>query len=118
MHQLRGRVGRNGKNGLTLLVYDGDDDQAIDKLNYLATHTDGFDISQYDLKSRGAGDWAGTDQSGHDGLSVINFDKDRKIFECAMEDAKEILDNANSNEGFNLYKKKIIHDENLEKILV
>lgn len=118
LHQLRGRVGRNGKNGLTLLVYDGDDDQAIDKLNYLATHTDGFDISQYDLKSRGAGDWAGTDQSGHDGLSVINFDKNRKIFECAMEDAKEILDNANSNEGFNLYKKKIIHDENLEKILV
>lgn len=118
LHQLRGRVGRNGKNGLTLLVYDGDDDQAIDKLNYLATHTDGFDISQYDLKSRGAGDWAGTDQSGHYGLSVINFDKDRKIFECAMEDAKEILDNANSNEGFNLYKKKIIHDENLEKILV
>lgn len=118
LHQLRGRVGRNGKNGLTLLVYDGDDDQAIDKLNYLATHTDGFDISQYDLKSRGAGDWAGTDQSGHDGLSVINFDKDRKIFECAMEDAKEILDNANSNEGFNLYEKKIIHDENLEKILV
>lgn len=118
LHQLRGRVGRNGKNGLTLLVYDGDDDQAIDKLNYLATHTDGFDISQYDLKSRGAGDWAGTNQSGHDGLSVINFDKDRKIFECAMEDAKEILDNANSNEGFNLYKKKIIHDENLEKILV
>lgn len=118
LHQLRGRVGRNGKNGLTLLVYDGDDDQAIDKLNYLATHTDGFDISQYDLKSRGAGDWAGTDQSGHDGLSVINFDKDRKIFECAMEDAREILDNANSNEGFNLYKKKIIHDENLEKILV
>ena len=118
LHQLRGRVGRNGKNGLTLLVYDGDDDQAIDKLNYLATHTDGFDISQYDLKSRGAGDWAGTDQSGHDGLSVINFDKDRKIFECAMGDAKEILDNANSNEGFNLYKKKIIHDENLEKILV
>lgn len=118
LHQLRGRVGRNGKNGLTLLVYDGDDVQAIDKLNYLATHTDGFDISQYDLKSRGAGDWAGTDQSGHDGLSVINFDKDRKIFECAMEDAKEILDNANSNEGFNLYKKKIIHDENLEKILV
>lgn len=118
LHQLRGRIGRNGKNGLTLLVYDGDDDQAIDKLNYLATHTDGFDISQYDLKSRGAGDWAGTDQSGHDGLSVINFDKDRKIFECAMEDAKEILDNANSNEGFNLYKKKIIHDENLEKILV
>lgn len=118
LHQLRGRVGRNGKNGLTLLVYDGDDDQVIDKLNYLATHTDGFDISQYDLKSRGAGDWAGTDQSGHDGLSVINFDKDRKIFECAMEDAKEILDNANSNEEFNLYKKKIIHDENLEKILV
>lgn len=118
LHQLRGRVGRNGKNGLTLLVYDGDDGQAIDKLNYLATHTDGFDISQYDLKSRGAGDWAGTDQSGHDGLSVINFDKDRKIFECAMEDAKEILDNANSNEGFNLYKKKIVHDENLEKILV
>ncbi|MBS5889087.1 MAG: DEAD/DEAH box helicase [Clostridium sp.] len=118
LHQLRGRVGRNGKNGLTLLVYDGDDDQAIDKLNYLATHTDGFDISQYDLESRGAGDWAGTDQSGHDGLSVINFDKDRKIFECAMEDAKEILDNANSNEGFSLYKKKIIHDENLEKILV
>lgn len=118
LHQLRGRVGRNGKNGLTLLVYDGDDGQAIDKLNYLATHTDGFDISQYDLKSRGAGDWAGTDQSGHDGLSVINFDKDRKIFECAMEDAREILDNANSNEGFNLYKKKIIHDENLEKILV
>lgn len=116
LHQLRGRIGRDGSNALTLLVYDGDDKQAIEKLEFLATHNDGYEISQYDLKMRGSGNLAGTDQSGIK-TSVLSFSDDKIIMECALKDAQTILDNSSTNEGFDQYKKKIINDERLDKIL-
>lgn len=116
LHQLRGRIGRDGSNALALLIYDGDDKQAIDKLEFLASHDDGYEISQYDLKVRGSGNLAGTDQSGVR-TSVLNLGDDKVIMECAMSDAKEILDNISGDVEFKEYKKKILSDDCLDKIL-
>lgn len=91
LHQLRGRIGRSGEGAMALLVYDGDDKEAIDKLDYLSTHDNGEDIAMFDLLHRGSGDLLSERQSGASILQVANFVSDHKIFECAKEDAAFIL---------------------------
>lgn len=117
LHQLRGRIGRNGQGSLALLVYDGDDEQAYKKLQFLATHNDGYEISQYDLDVRGAGTWAGTSQAGRDELSTLNIAQDKEIFKAAIDDAKEILDKSNSNLEFKEFRNRVLSNKKLEVIL-
>ena len=117
LHQLRGRIGRDGQGALALLIYDGKDEQAIKKLQFLASHTDGYEISQYDLDMRGAGTWAGTSQAGKDELSTLNLAKDKEIFKAAMGDAKEILDKSNSNLEFKEFRNNVLSNKKLEAIL-
>lgn len=91
LHQLRGRVGRSGDFSLALLVYDGDDVEAKEKLEFLSKSSDGLAISQFDMKQRGTGSYGGTSQAGRSELMVCNFVDDLKMFECAKEDARNIL---------------------------
>ena len=98
IHQLRGRIGRSGEGALALLVYDGDDEEAVNKLDFLATHDNGEDISIYDLEHRGAGTLGKEKQSGESELQVANFVKDKEIFKCAREDALAILDSSSSDD--------------------
>jgi ATP-dependent DNA helicase RecG len=91
LHQLRGRIGRNGEGAMALLVYDGEDEEALDKLNYLASHPKGEDIALYDLSHRGSGDLLGERQAGQSNLQVADFVTDYKVFECAKKDGEEIL---------------------------
>jgi RecG-like helicase len=57
LHQLRGRVAREGGEGWCELVLTGDiTERARARLTFLARHTDGFALSEYDLEDRGAGD--------------------------------------------------------------
>ena len=93
LHQLRGRIGRSGDFALALLVYDGNDKDASDKLKFLAENNDGLKISQYDLKMRGAGSYSGDRQSGKSELTVCNFVEDLNVFMTAKSDAIEILNN-------------------------
>lgn len=99
LHQLRGRIGRSGEGAMALLVYDGDDPDALDKLSYLSTHNKGEDVALYDLSNRGSGDMGGDKQSGQSELQVANFVKDLNIFTCAKEDAQEILENQTDAEN-------------------
>ena len=98
LHQLRGRIGRSGDFALCLLVYDGSDPEAKDKLNFLAATNDGLKISQFDLKQRGSGSYSGADQSGKSELTVCNFVDDFAIFEAAKKDAEEILNHPDSDD--------------------
>lgn len=99
LHQLRGRIGRNGQKALALLVYDKDDKEALDKLNFLANTSDGEKIAVYDLQHRGGGDLLSYRQTGASILQVANFVLDKTIFEYAKKDAEEILANLNVPEN-------------------
>jgi len=100
LHQLRGRIGRNGNEALALLVYDGDDEDAKDKLSFLTGHPNGTDVARYDLEQRGAGSLGRENQSGDSQLQVANFVKDINIFKCAKKDAQEILDNLKDKDNY------------------
>ena len=104
LHQLRGRIGRSGDFALCLLVYDGKDKESQEKLEFLANTNDGFAISQYDLKMRGAGSYSGERQSGKSELLVCNFVTDFTIFRCAKEDAIGILNDPNEEENASYLK--------------
>lgn len=60
LHQIRGRVARNGGNGLFIMMASKATDQmsekAIDRLNILVKHNKGSDISSEDMRQRGFGD--------------------------------------------------------------
>lgn len=111
LHQLRGRIGRNGAFALAVLVYDGDDPKAKAKLDFLAKTNDGFAISQFDYQSRGSGSLEGTNQSGMSDLMIADFVNDQNIFECAMKDANEILDNLKTNSEYRQYAESILGND-------
>lgn len=93
LHQLRGRIGRDGSEGTCLLTLDDDDVEAKEKLDILTKSEDGFEIAEADLKLRGPGELAGIKQSGLPSFEFLNIIDDYKIFVVAREDAKYILSN-------------------------
>ncbi len=66
LHQLRGRIGRNGSNAYCFLYTTKSGDDII-RLTTLTEETDGLRIAERDLELRGAGEWLGEDQSGNSG---------------------------------------------------
>lgn len=114
LHQLRGRIGRSGQYALALLIYDGSDQEAKDKLDFLAKTNNGLSISEYDLLHRGPGDYWGERQSGSKSfLKITNFVLDQKIFAYAKSDAIEILNNLSDKDNKNFYDSIILDNETL-----
>ncbi len=70
LHQLRGRIGRGGHKSYCILLTDGKNDVALEKLRVIEQSADGFEIAEADLRLRGPGELMGTRQSG---MSFIRF---------------------------------------------
>jgi len=117
IHQLRGRVGRNGEKGYCYLVSDTADECAIERLQFICSTDDGFEISRYDMQKRGVGDIIGTKQSGISDLKIANIIDDYHILEVARKDCKMIFSNLNKlefNNYLNYIRSKL--DKNIEVI--
>ena len=89
LHQLRGRVSRDGQSGYCLLVSENEDP----RLSVLVDSNDGFHIAEEDMKMRRPGDMIGVRQSGFPSFATLNIVDDFRMFECARDDAKKIVDN-------------------------
>ena len=63
--------------------------------------TDGFYISEQDLKIRGAGEMFGLRQSGELGLLLADIYEDMDILKCARLEAKNLI-NSKEKEDINL----------------
>ena len=78
LYQLRGRVGRSGRNAYAFLLYKRDKmikEVAEKRLSAIREFTElgsGYKISMTDLEIRGAGNILGKDQSGH--LGDVGYD--------------------------------------------
>jgi len=94
LHQLRGRIGRDGSPAKCFLLYDGDEEDELDKLGVLERSEDGFKIAEEDLRRRGPGQLAGTRQSGLPDFQFVNIVDDFKMFEFARDDASFVLAHA------------------------
>jgi ATP-dependent DNA helicase RecG len=93
LHQLRGRVGRGADQSYCILMtgYKLGADSRL-RMETMERTTDGFEISEVDLKLRGPGDIEGTQQSGVLDLKIANLARDGQIVLAAREAAEAVLD--------------------------
>ncbi len=91
LHQLRGRVGRGAAQSYCILVTEKMNDAARERIRTLVESTDGFYISEMDLKLRGPGEFFGTKQSGLPSLRVANILRDADILEVARREAVDFI---------------------------
>jgi len=81
IHQLRGRVGRGGRESFCiLLVKDKLSTLASRRIDIIRNHQDGFLIAQKDLELRGAGEVLGTRQSGEASFKIADLMRDTRWF--------------------------------------
>ena len=88
IHQLRGRVGRNSLQSYCFLLSDKVNNE---RLQILEKVSDGFLLSEEDLKLRGPGDFFGNKQSGMPTFIYGDIVKDYNILSAAMDDADLII---------------------------
>lgn len=91
LHQIRGRIGRDGSVSKCLLLYKNEEEEDVEKLHILEETLDGFKIAEEDLARRGPGDMNGLKQAGMPNFAYANIISDFKMFEVARDDATYIL---------------------------
>ncbi|WP_028950068.1 ATP-dependent DNA helicase RecG [Sulfurihydrogenibium subterraneum] len=104
IHQLRGRIGRGQYEGYCFLMAPDELSQpqqdsskeksrlkALERLKILVKTSNGFEIAEKDLELRGAGDIAGTRQSGESAFMLADLKRDEELLEIATKEAQEII---------------------------
>ncbi|MCY3594276.1 MAG: ATP-dependent DNA helicase RecG [Bacteroidetes bacterium] len=91
LHQLRGRVGRSNHQSYCILMAEWRQSmESKERLEVIERTTDGFEISEADLKLRGAGDLFGTRQSGMPELRIAEIPGDATILEQARQVVRDL----------------------------
>ncbi len=93
LHQLRGRIGRGASSRRPLCVFIGEPttDDALARMDAIASTNDGFKIAELDLQIRGMGDFFGTRQSGMPPLRTARIPEDLDLLGLARRDAQQII---------------------------
>jgi ATP-dependent DNA helicase RecG len=94
LHQLRGRIGRGASSRRPLCVFISEPttDDALARMDAIASTNDGFKIAELDLHIRGMGDFFGTRQSGMPPLRVAQIPDDIDLLKLARRDAADIIE--------------------------
>jgi len=97
LHQLRGRVGRGDKDSTCILMFKSNlSENAKKRINILKESTDGFYISEEDMKIRGFGDILGFKQSGIKNFKLADPIHNSDLFLLAEKEIRRIeRDNSN-----------------------
>ena len=95
LHQLRGRVGRGQHASYCILIADPQEHLSADakeRLDAMAQTTDGFEISEVDLKIRGPGQIFGTRQAGFPEFRFADLARDVDVVALARQEAQLLLE--------------------------
>ena len=93
LHQFRGRVGRSEKKSYCFILAGSYSANIFKRLKALTTAKTGFELAEYDLEFRGAGELTGKKQWG---ISDIGMEalRNLKMVEAARLEARAIIESA------------------------
>ena len=91
LHQLRGRVGRGKHKSWCILVSDARNPESKERLKVMCETSDGFKISEQDLRLRGPGDFFGSRQHGLPEMHIADLGGDMRVLQTAQTAAHELL---------------------------
>jgi len=111
LHQLRGRVGRSDIKSYCFLLSKSNSPIAVERLKIIKDNADGFKISEYDYKLRGAGDFMGDRQSGKFMRDLGNLNYSTESIFLAKKISDEVFES-----GFALDKIKEVAIKKYEKL--
>jgi len=93
LHQLRGRIGRQGQDAVCWVLADPTTEEARERLSAFRDLTDGFKIAEADLRIRGPGDLLGTAQHGFvSKFKAADLVRDLPLLERARAEAKRLAE--------------------------
>ena len=90
LHQLRGRVMRSSHTPECFIFAETKSEQSLERLKALTSALNGFDLAEYDLKQRGAGQLGGNRQWGISDLGMEAI-QNIKMVEAARISAQTIV---------------------------
>ena len=95
LHQLRGRVGRSNLQSYCFLITQSKKEEALNRLRILEKTSDGFEVSEADLRLRGPGELLGLKQHGLPEFKITSLlrEKDIKLLEIARKQAQLTIEN-------------------------
>ena len=91
LHQLRGRVGRGSEQSYCILVSDSKGEASKERLEVMKQTSDGFKIADYDLKTRGPGDFFGKRQHGLPNLVIADMLENMDTLSECQACAKQMI---------------------------
>src|SRR3989344_3081198 len=106
LHQLRGRVLRGTHQPYCFVFSESKSEKTIERLKALKTAKNGFDLAEFDLAQRGAGELSGSKQWGISDLGMEAI-KNLKMVEAARLEAQKLVENGEFIE----FKSQKIHFE-------
>ena len=92
LHQLRGRIGRGQHKSWCVLVSDTKNEDSRARLKIMVKTSDGFAISEEDLRLRGPGDFFGNRQHGLPETHIADLGADMNVLVTAQEEANRLMD--------------------------
>jgi ATP-dependent DNA helicase RecG len=106
LHQLRGRVGRGSNQSFCILIAEATNEDTRRRLTVMEETSDGFRIAEEDLRLRGPGVIAGTQQSGVSDFRIADVVRDSRLLEVARQGAMKIIQNNPGLEGAEWHELK------------
>ena len=110
LHQLRGRIGRGKLQSFCILISDAQTQEAKERLSAMVATSDGFRISEEDLKIRGPGEFFGSRQHGLAELKIANPLIQMQLLKGARQEAIKLLgqDPRMQERAHQLLKEKLL----------
>lgn len=110
LHQLRGRVGRGEHDGQCYLILGNKfSKESLHRAQVMEQTTNGFTISEEDLKLRGPGEVLGKRQSGLPAFKLADLLLHQKVLIEARKAAFEWVENPKSRDHIKEIKKLFAH---------
>jgi len=118
LHQLRGRVGRGSRQSYCILISDTQNEDTKKRLRFLTTTSDGFAVSEEDLKLRGPGDFFGTRQHGIPAFDLADPIRHMGILKEAAKAAHAVAEGRDGAECEDMIKRALSKMADRERILM